>query len=132
MLHDVCQEIENLHRFFVRWFNGEAQLEELESEFADHMDDDLFFMSPDGNQMGKEGLLAMFKGSLGKNPNFRIQIEDVQIRRELKEVIVVTYKEIQQGAKASNPPDNVRITTAILSKTQPFRWYHIHETWVHK
>ena len=127
---DVREEIEDLHRFFVAWFNGTAQPEELDEVFVPRLDDAAHYVTPDGHRLGRDALIAMLRQAHGGNPDFRIQVRDVEVRRQLGEHLLVTYTEWQKGAKASRPSDNARVTTALLTGAKPFRWLHIHETWL--
>lgn len=127
---DIRTEIEDVHRFFVRWFTGTAEARELNDLFVSRLDDDMIFLSPDGHRMGREGLVGMFENAYGNNPDFRIAIRDVTVHRDLGEYVLATYTEWQKAARSSARPDNGRFTTVLLKKTQPFRWLHIHETWL--
>ncbi|MEM8809604.1 MAG: hypothetical protein AAGF01_26575, partial [Cyanobacteria bacterium P01_G01_bin.38] len=66
------------------------------------------------------------------NPDFRIAIRDVQIRKVFDGHILATYEEWQRNALASTFPDNARLATVLFANTQPLRWVHIHETWMPK
>ena len=127
---DVRTEIEDVHRFFVRWFNGTADPRELDDLFVPRLDDDIIFLSPDGNQLGRDGLIGMFRHARGNNPDFRIDIRNVSVRRDLGEHLLVTYTEWQKSARSSALSENARFTTVLLRKAKPFRWLHIHETWL--
>ena len=127
---DIRTEIEDVHRFFVRWFTGTAALSELNDLFVSRLDDDMIFLSPDGHPMGREGLVGMFESAHGNNPDFRIAIRDVTVQRDLGEHVLATYTEWQRAARSSARSDNGRFTTVLLKKAQPFRWLHIHETWL--
>ena len=124
----VRNEVEELHRFFVAWFAGEVDKAELESRFVPHLEDDLLYITPDGNRIGHDGLLEMIRGAHGANADFRIQVRDVRILRDLGDHLIVTYSEWQKQARFSEPSNNARFTTAILTKARPFKWLHIHET----
>lgn len=126
----VRREVEELHRFFVAWFAGEADKAELDSVFASHLDDGVLYITPDGNRIEHAGLLDMLRGTHGANADFRIQVRDVRILRDLGEHLIVTYSEWQKQARFSEPSNNARFTTALMTKAQPFKWLHIHETWL--
>ena len=127
---DVRTEVEEVHRFFVRWFTGTAEPRELNDLFVSRLDDDVIFLSPDGHRMGRDGLVGMFQNAHGNNPGFRIAIRDVTVRRDLGEHVLATYTEWQKAARSSALPENARFTTVLLKKARPFRWLHIHETWL--
>ena len=127
---DVRAEIEDVHRFFVRWFTGTADPAELDTLFAPRLDGDVMFISPDGNRMGRDGLIGLFQSAHGNNPDFGIAIRDVSMQRDLGTHLLATYTEWQKGARSSAKSENARFTTVLLEKAQPFRWLHIHETWL--
>ena len=127
---DVRAEIEDVHRFFERWFTGAADAEDLDTLFVSRLDDDVIFMSPDGNRMGRDGLIGLFRNAHGNNPDFRIAIRDVAVRRDLGTHLLATYTEWQKAARSSAESENARFTTVLLKKDRPFRWLHIHETWL--
>lgn len=127
---DIRNEVEDVHRFFVAWFTGAAAEADLDTVFVPRLDEQVFFISPDGRRLARDGLLAMFRGAHGNNPDFRIAIRDVKILRDVGDHLVVTYTEWQKGAKTSRQSDNARFTTLLITKAQPFRWLHIHETWL--
>ncbi len=128
--HAVRREVEDVHAFFTRWFSGTASEEELGAYFAPRLDDDLIFISPDANHLDREGLLSMFEAALGSNPPFKVEIRDVTLVHDLGEHVVATYTEWQWAAKSSARPNNGRLTTVVLAKQKPFKWMHIHETWL--
>ncbi|MGF1475804.1 MAG: DUF4440 domain-containing protein [Geminicoccaceae bacterium] len=126
----VRVEIEEIHRFFVRWFAGDANTIELDEFLLPRLDTDLVYVTPDGHRFGRDALVSMLRKGHGDNADFRIRVEDVRIRRELGDDLLATYTEWQRGARASSQAENARITTVLLTKRQPFRWLHIHETWL--
>ena len=66
----------------------------------------------------------------GSNPDFRIAIRNVVVRRVMPDVVLATYEEWQRNALASTPPDNARLATVAFARTEPLRWLHVHETWL--
>ena len=130
LLNDVRDEIDDLHVFFVEWFNGSADPGSYEERFVSRFDQSVIFVGPNGMLLEYEQLMAMMRDAHGSNPDFRIAIRDVTIRQQSGEQLVVTYTEWQRNAKNSDEADNGRLSTAILTTTRPFRWLHIHETWL--
>ncbi len=45
------------------------------------------------------------------NPEFRIAIRNVTVRRVFDDKVVATYEEWQRCVRASNPPENGRLAT---------------------
>jgi len=130
LLDDVRNEIINLHDFFVSWFNGTVRQDELDSRFLSRLDKNLTFIAPEGSVFSVSDLATNFQQAYGINKEFRIQIRDVKICQTMTDHILVTYTEWQVGAKASEKSSNARITSALLTKTKPFKWLHIQETWL--
>ena len=127
---DLREEVELLHRFFVRWFNGTAAPAELAEIFLPRMDVETYFVSPDGYRLERDGLVAMFEDAHGSNPDFRIAVREVRLLREIGDTLLITYSEWQRGARASARSENGRITSALIRRDRPFKWLHIHETWL--
>lgn len=124
------EEVELLHRFFARWFNGTAAPAELAEIFLPRMDPETFFVSPDGYRLERDGLVSMFEEAHGSNPDFRIAVREVRLLREIGDTLLITYSEWQRGARASARSENGRVTSALLRRGQPFKWLHVHETWL--
>lgn len=128
--NDVQNEIEDLHRFFVRWFNGTIEKEALEENFGVRLHPDMHITFPDGNTLDRSMLLGGFANAHAGNPDFRIEIREVKIVHEAVDTLLVSYEEWQRGAKSSEKSDTARISTALLGKQKPFIWFNIHETWL--
>ena len=52
------------------------------------------------------------------------------IRHQLENHLLVTYTEWQTGARTYDRPRNGRLSTALMTWAEPFRWLHVHETWL--
>ena len=126
----IQAEIEDLHVFFVDWFTGKAPKNMLENRFVPAMDPDLVFISPDGDRLSRADLTLGFAGAHGGNPDFRIAIRDVEIARELGDLVLVTYTEWQRGSKRSGREQSGRLTSVLMTRDAPHRWLHVHETWL--
>ncbi len=126
----VRNEIEELHRFFVAWYSGAVAPEALESDFVPRFDPGFVIVTPDGRHTAIDGLTAGFRQAHGVNPDFRIAIRDVAIRHEMADHLLATYTEWQSGARAYDRPRNARLSTVLMTRTESFRWLHVHETWL--
>ena len=124
------QEIEVLHEFFVGWFSGALPESEFEPAFLSRFDPDFILIPPAGSQKGLEDLASAVRSARATNPDFRIEIRQVVVRRVLDQHILATYEEWQRNALASTPPDNARTATVLFENTNPLRWLHVHETWL--
>lgn len=129
-LKDVRREIEDLHVFFVDWFNGKAPKSALASRFSARFHRDFVFISPDGNVLQLDQLTAGITSAYGKTPGVRIKVRDVQIRHDLGQYLVATYTEWQIGSKRASRTNNGRLSSVILSKQWPMQWVQVQETWL--
>ncbi len=126
----IKAEIEDLHGFFMDWFTGKAPKDMLESRFVPAMDPEMLFISPDGDRLTRADLTLGFAGAHGSNPDFRIAIRDVDVTREIGDLVLVTYTEWQRGSKRSKRTQSGRLTTVLMTRDAPHRWLHVHETWL--
>ena len=129
-LNLVQAEIESLHEFFCHWFGGTTPESVFESEFLTRFAEDLVFIPPAGRCLGLGDLSESVKAGYASNPNFRVQIRNVKIRRQFGEYVLATYEEWQRNALASTPPNNGRLATVLFHAGSHLSWLHIHETWL--
>ena len=127
----IEKEIVDLHKIFVHWFTGALDRKALAPKLASRFFEETIFISPQGASLSYEDLMMMFENGYGRmNSNFKIVISDVELLQEIGDYYLVNYKEWQ--TKDPNPQLNgnytVRKTTVLMSKQQPFKWLHIHET----
>jgi len=127
----VVEEIERLHRFFVDWFAGTIADDDdtFNRMFLDALDPGFVLIPPAGRIVARSDLASGLRSGHGSNPDFRIAIRNVEIRRAVDGVVLATYEEWQRNARASKPPDNGRIST-VLFQGEDLRWLHLHETWL--
>ncbi len=127
--NDVRVEIEELHEFFVEWFNGRAD-QSVFDEFSARFDSKVHYLGPNGSMLDRAALVGFLSGVRGIATDFRIAIRDVKVQHLSDSHILATYTEWQRHAIFSDRPESGRRTTVVLSKSKPFRWLHIHETWL--
>ena len=127
---EVRTEIEALHEFFVGWFSGALPESEFETGFTKRFDPEFILIPPAGSLLLLGDLVASVRRGHGSNPDFRIAIRNVKVRRELGDHVLATYEEWQRNALASTPPDNARLASVIFKRGSPLRWLHVHETWM--
>ncbi len=127
--HKVRIEVEEMHQFFVDWFNGTAD-QLVFDKFTSRFDSKVNYIGPGGSLLDRNALVGFLGGARGISSDFRIAIRDVKIQHLSDSHIIATYTEWQRQAIFSDRPENGRVTTVILSKSEPFRWLHIHETWL--
>ena len=131
-METVTKEIEALHEFFVAWFTGAIDASQFKIGFLNRFDPTFLLIPPAGTILDLDGIAANIRAGYASNPNFRIAIRNVQVRRVFDGHILATYEEWQRNAIASTPPDNARLATVLFADTPPLRWLHIHETWMPK
>jgi hypothetical protein len=127
---NVREEVEALHRFFVHWFSGVLPTSEFETGFLARFDPQFLLIPPAGELLTLTDLESSVRRAHGSNPDFRIEIRNVKVRRVMPGEVLATYEEWQRNALASSPPDNARIATVLFENVEPLRWLHVHETWM--
>lgn len=132
---DALAEVEALHRFIAEWFQGtEANTpENFEEGFGCRLDSSFINIQPAGQVLSRDALLSAIQDGHGTNPAFTIEIRDLTVHRELDggRLLLVTYTEIQSGAKKSNPPTNARLSSVLFERVEGaeyLNWLHLHET----
>ena len=126
----IRDEVEALHEFFVGWFSGRLPKTAFETGLLARFDPEFILIPPAGVVLNRDGLANMLREAYGSNPEFRIAIRNVQLRRELNGCLLATYEEWQRNALASDPPDNGRVATVVFKQSEPLKWLHVHETWL--
>ncbi len=124
----VKNEVEDLHQFFVDWFAGSLSEDVFEDQFVKRFSKDFIIIPPAGGLLDLSQISNAIRSGYASNTDFRIQIRNVQIQREMGGYLVVTYEEWQKNALATTPANNGRIATAIFEYNETLRWCHIHET----
>jgi len=126
----IRQEIESLHEFFVGWFSGALPNSVFDAQFTRRFDPEFVLISPSGELLSLSQLSSGLRAAHGSNPDFRIAIREVQVRRTANSQVLATYQEWQRHALASAPPDNGRVATVLFNAADELRWLHVHETWL--
>lgn len=134
---DAAEEVRALHECFVAWFNGACEASDawFDAHFRCRLAEDFAIVLPGGGRLAREALLADLRAAHGSNPVFRIQVRDVRARALAGGAVwLVTYEEWQRNARRSTPPDNGRLTSAVMVPAAgcPYglKWVHVHETWL--
>jgi len=123
-------EIEALHAFFVGWFTGALAKSEFEAGFQARFAPDFMLVPPAGTLLTLEKISTSVRDAHATNPEFKIAIRNVVVRRQIGDHVLATYEEWQRNALASSPPDNARIATVFFRGGPSLEWLHIHETWL--
>lgn len=130
MTEVVRAEIEGLHAFFVGWFSGRLPMTAFDSGFLDRFAPAFLLIPPAGTLLALNELASNVRSAHDTNPDFRIVIRNVEVRRCFDGHVLATYEEWQRNALASRPPENGRIASVIFRDVRPLQWLHIHETWL--
>lgn len=126
----VRAEIEALHEFFVGWFTGRLPEDAFDAGFSSRFDREFLLVPPAGTTLSIAELGDGVRAGRATNPDFRIAIRNVRVRRVLERHVLATYEEWQRYAIASTPPDNARVASVWFADGDPLRWLHVHETWL--
>ncbi len=128
---NIAQEIIDLHKIFVKWFTGTLNKKDLENKLGSRFNTETLFISTKGESIPYPNLMTMFENGYGKmSLDFKIAISNVELLHEIGAYILVNYIEWQTSDPNPQSSGNytVRKTSALISKQQPFKWLHIHET----
>jgi len=144
----ACErEIERLHAFFVRWFQGEAdpdEFERVERALAPGFER----VSPDGDVHGRDVILERIREIYDRHDEFDIEIrnvEQVRLGGDWNRTLV-RYEEWQTSPEGSNG----RLSSALFAPVESgtgdgdsadrqdsgvdcelsVRWEYLHETWL--
>lgn len=126
----VRKEIEEIHAFFVKWYAGAVPADAFESAFVTRMDPDMVFVAPGGAVLDCAALTKAVRDGYGTNDDYGIAIRNVTVRRMTDDHILATYEEWQRNATVTATGNNGRFSTVLLTRSEPFRWLHVHETWL--
>lgn len=133
----AAREIIELHELIEDWVTGRCpDTDEVwTSRLSDRFIPGFHIIMPAGALMRGDGLWGPMRAAYGRNPDFRIQIRNIDQRVELEGgASVWTYEEWQRNALNSTPKDNGRTSSAVFvacpRRDTGLQWAHIHETWL--
>jgi hypothetical protein len=125
------REVEELHEFFQKWFNGEVPDTDASFErFAGVLAPTFHIISPDGTVHDKASTLPVVRGGHGRG-GMRIWIRNYEHRLLIGgSVAMATYEEWQETEEGTRG----LLSTALLEQADGtpngLRWLHVHETWL--
>jgi hypothetical protein len=132
---DALAEVEALHRFIAQWFQGvEANTSEnFQESFARRLDPRFIKIQLASRVLSRDALLSAIREGHGTNSAFTIEIRDLTVHREFDggRLLLVTFTEVQSGAKKSSPPTNARLSSVLFERVEGAKylnWLHSHET----
>jgi hypothetical protein len=124
-------EIVGLHEFFQGWLDG--TLPPTDAAFARLVDatgDEFTLITPAGDVVTREPLLAQLRAAHASRPGWRMWIERAELRFQRGDLTVATYEEWQQAGDAIT----AQISTAVFcdrpGAPNGLLWLHVHETWL--
>lgn len=131
MDNKYTREVVELHQFFEVWFKGElSQNEANYAQFVDVIGVGFVIINPDGTVIERDVLTKGLYAGHGSRPNFRLWIENAQIRHHQGDITVITYEEWQD----IDDKITTRMSTAIFQEDTSARngviWLQVHETWM--
>jgi len=128
-------EVVQLHRFFQDWFNGTLPSTEDEfRRFDSVMAEGFVIISPSGEMTERAELLERLLAVHGiwremSRPG-RIWIENLQVRHQVGDQVLVLYEEWQEIEGESRG----RLSTALFRRREGtpngVEWMHVHEVWL--
>ncbi|MEU4579946.1 NmrA family NAD(P)-binding protein [Nonomuraea sp. ATR24] len=115
----VGAEIVRHHRVIERWLAGTGGFE----AFAEAHAPDFTLVTPDGQALSRERVLAEVAAARGADPGLRVEIRDARVVAGSGPLVVAAYEEWQRGRGR-------RATAVLRREGGALRWAHLHETWI--
>lgn len=128
--NEIRQEIEELHAFFVGWYNGNLPGSSFDDEFVARLGADFTIIMPSGIELNYETLSSAMRQSFGKNPGFRIEIRNVRLIHATESTAIARYEEWQRKEQEGAESGSGRVSTVVFSREDRLKWLHVHETWL--
>lgn len=134
---EMCRrDVRALHAFFVDWYAGEADSDAF-GDFERALGEDFEMITPDGEILEREAVLAMVADGRGQyDPGeFDIEIRNVSLVESFEDRTLTRYEEMQTGPIGRE----IRVSTvllapgperSVLSGGQPIEWRYLQETWL--
>jgi hypothetical protein len=125
-------EIVELHDFFQEWLGGTLPAtDETYARLTGTQAPEFVIVTPGGELVPRERLLAQLRAAHGSRPGWRMWIENAELRFTQGGLTVATYEEWQRHADGKVTG---RLSTVIF-REQPgtpngLVWVHVHETWL--
>lgn len=126
----VRQEVEDLHAFFVAWYNGALPQSAYETAFLAKLDSGFTIIMPSGTELSYDELCSAMRASFGKKPGFQIEIRNVRLVKSTEAMVVATYEEWQDNDLEGPDSASARISTVVFERGDALLWRHVHETWL--
>lgn len=125
-------EIVELHDFFQGWLGGTLPATDaVYARLSATQAPEFVIVTPSGELIPSEQLLAQLRAAHGSRPGLRMWIENAELRFTQGGLTVATYEEWQRHADGTVTG---RLSTVVF-RDQPgtpngLAWVHVHETWL--
>lgn len=130
---DLCRaEVEGLHAFFSRWFEGRCPDDDVTfGRLAEALAGDFALVRPDGSRAARGEVLARVRSSHGAHAPprgaFTIRIEDFRPRAADGDLAFVTYEEWQRVDGRENGRSSAALFRVDPRAPGGVAWLHVHE-----
>lgn len=125
--------VTDIHDFIVNWVTGNIPEDaaDFERNLPSRLGEGFQVIMPGGQTFPPEVFAGYMRENYGKNPDFGIKIENVDVRHRVGDLLIVTYTEWQKNAAESKPANNGRVVSMMLRDTgDDLQVLHVHETWL--
>jgi hypothetical protein len=127
----VEAEISELHHFFEAWLTGQAANTAEAFQRAEQvMAADFTIVTPAGQELNREALVAGIRAEWGGRPGVRIWAESIRVLAHHAPLVIASYEERQR----LDGRETRRLSTAILREVSAaphgLEWVRVHETWI--
>jgi hypothetical protein len=125
-------EIVELHDFFQEWLGGALPATDAAyARLVDTQAPEFMIVTPGGERILREPLLAQLRAAHGSRPGWRMWIENAELRCAQGGLTVATYEEWQRHADGTV---TARLSTVVFRERpgtpNGLAWLHVHETWL--
>ncbi|HMQ32087.1 MAG TPA: hypothetical protein PKD53_15265 [Chloroflexaceae bacterium] len=125
-------EIVELHNFFQGWLGGTLPAtDEVYARLSDTQTPEFVIVTPGGEFIPSEQLLAQLRAAHGSRFGWRMWIENAELRFMQGGLTVATYEEWQRHADGTVTG---RLSTVIFrdqtGTPNGLVWVQVHETWL--
>lgn len=133
-IHDaVSREIIDLHTFFEAWLSGQLpNTDEAYQRFEQVVTEDFTLVTPSGEEIASQPLLAQIRSAWGARPVFKLWVEEIALIDHQPPLVIARYIERQ----TVDDTENSRLSTAIFREASHapngLLWLRVHETWLNR
>lgn len=125
----AIDEVKRMHRAIADWVNGRTDPKGFEAEIANYLAPSFWIIQPDGSMTARTEIVGSLARAHGRNPEFRIVIEDAEAIASNDGLVVVSYIERQTGGKLTKA-SNARRSTGVFRVGDTIQHVLLQETWI--